>query len=63
MAQSYLGPDVMIIAAMLYDRATRGHIHKIYFLAIPWVIAVQSISSAVYHWAGWMPLARWMIGY
>lgn len=62
-AQSYLGPDVMILAAMLYDRVTRGGVHAVYFLALPWIFAVQSITSAIYHWSGWMPLAIRMIGH
>ena len=63
MAQSYLGPDLIILAAMAYDRVTRGRVHAVYFIALPWTLAVQAITSAVYHWSGWVPLAQWMIGY
>ena len=63
MAQSYLGPDAMILAAMIYDRVARGRIHPVYFMAVPWMLAVQAITSAIYHWAGWMPLAQRMIGH
>ena len=63
MAQSYLGPDVMILAAMVYDRVTRGRVHGVYFIAIPWMLAIQAITSAIYHWSGWMPLAQRMIGH
>jgi len=63
MAQAYLGADAMILAAILYDRVTRGHIHAIYFIAVPWMLAMQAITSAIYHWSGWMPLAKWMIGH
>ena len=62
-AQSYLGPDVMIAAAMAYDRLTRGRVHPVYLLAAPWILAVQAITSAIYHWSGWMPLAERMIGH
>jgi hypothetical protein len=63
MAQSYLGPDLMILAAMAYDRVTRGRVHAVFFIALPWILAVQAITSAIYHWPGWMPLAQRMIGY
>lgn len=63
MAQSYLGPDVLILAAMLYDRITRGRVHLVYWLALPWILAVQTITSAIYHWPGWMPLAERIVGF
>lgn len=62
-AQSYLGPDLMVLAAMVYDRLTRGRVHAIYFIAMPWMLAVQAFTSAVYHWSGWMPLAIKLIGH
>lgn len=62
-AQSYLGPDVMILAAMAYDRLTRGRVHPVYWIAARWILAVQAITSAIYHWDGWMPLAIRMIGH
>jgi hypothetical protein len=62
-AQSYLGPDLMILAAMLYDRVTRGRVHRIYFIGLAWMLAVQAITSAIYHWPGWMALAIRMIGH
>lgn len=63
MAQSYLGPDVMILIAMLYDRVTRGRIHPVYAIAAPWILVVQATTSGIYHWPGWMPLAQRLIGY
>lgn len=63
MAQSYLGPDAMILAAMAYDRIARGRVHAVYVIAVPWILAVQAITSAIYHWSGWMALAQRMIGH
>lgn len=63
MAQSYLGPDAMILAAIMYDRVTRGRVHAVYLIAVPWIVAVQAITSAIYHWSGWVPLALRMIGH
>jgi hypothetical protein len=62
-AQAYLGSDIMILAAILYDRATRGSVHRIYLITVPWILALQAITSAIYHWSGWVPLAQRMIGY
>ena len=63
MAQAYLGSNAMILAAILYDRMTRGRIHWVYAIAVPWILAVQAITSAIYHWSGWLPLAQRMIGH
>jgi hypothetical protein len=61
MAQTYLGSNLMILAAIIYDRVTRGRVHGVYFIAVPWMLAVQAITSAIYHWSGWMGWAQWMI--
>jgi hypothetical protein len=63
MAQAYLGSNAMILAAILYDRVTRGRVHAVYLIAVPWILAVQAFASAIYHWPGWVPLAIGMIGY
>ena len=63
MAQSYLGPDALIVAAMIHDRVTRGQVHPVFRLAVPWILAVQAITSAIYHWDGWLTLATRMIGF
>lgn len=63
MAQAYFGSNMMILAAILYDRATRGRIHAVYFITVPWILAVQAFTSAIYQWSGWMPLAQRMIGH
>lgn len=63
MAQAYLGSNAMILAAMAYDRVTRGRIHPVYLIALPWILAVEAVTSAIYHWSGWLPMAQRMIGY
>ncbi len=63
MAQAYLGSNAMIFAAMAYDRVTRGRIHPVYLLALPGILAVQAITSAIYQWSGWLPLAQKIIGH
>lgn len=61
MAQVYLGSNAMILAAILHDYLTRGRIHPVYLIAIPWILAVQFLTSAIYHWSGWLPLAERII--
>jgi hypothetical protein len=63
MAQAYLGANAMILAAMVHDRVTRGRIHPVYLIALPWILAVEAVTSAIYHWSGWLPLAQRIIGY
>jgi hypothetical protein len=63
MGQAYLGCNAMILAAMAYDQATRGRIHPVYLIALPWILAVQAVTSTIYHWSGWLPMAQWIIGY
>ena len=63
MGQVYLGSDAMLLAAILYDRVTRGRIHRVYLISLPWMFAVQAVTSAIYHWSGWLILARRMVGY
>ncbi len=62
MAQSYLGPNAMIAAAMLYVRMTRGQVHPVYWIALAWIVPIQAATSAIYQWEGWLPLATGMIG-
>ncbi len=63
MAQSYLGPNAMIAVAMIYDRMTRGQVHPVYWIALAWIVPVQMITSAIYQWDGWLPMATRMIGH
>ncbi len=59
--QLFLGPDLMILAAMAYDAATRRRIHPVYLIALPVFLALQLTSSAIYHAPNWIPIARYLI--
>ena len=61
MAQLFLGYDLMIVIAMLYDQATRGRVHPVYWVALPLLLVNQLLASALYHAPGWIPVARWLI--
>jgi len=62
-AQVYFGSNAMIITAILHDKVTRGVIHPVYLWSLPWLLAVQAVTSAIYQWSGWRPMAQWLIGY
>ncbi|MEO5492750.1 MAG: hypothetical protein ABIR08_01845 [Sphingomonas sp.] len=59
--QLFLGPDLMIVAAMAYDAATRRRIHPVYLIGLPTFLTAQLASSAIYHAPGWIPIARYLI--
>lgn len=63
LVQAYLATDLTIMGAILYDRVTRGRIHPIYFIATPCILTMQATTSAIYHWSGWLPLVRQLIGH
>lgn len=63
MAQSYAGPNALIAAGMIYDRITRGQVHPVWWLALAFIVPVQAVTSAIYHWDGWLALATRMIGF
>ena len=59
--QMFLGSDLMIVAAMAYDLATRRRIHPVYLIGLPVFVTLQLASSAIYHAPGWIPIARYLI--
>ena len=63
MAQAYLGSNLMILAAMAYDLITRRRVHPVYLIALPLMLSVEAITSAIYHWSGWLSTAQWLIGH
>ena len=63
LAQLYLGGDAIILAAVLYDVVTRKSVHPAYLVAVPWILSVQAVTSAIYHAPGWLPIARGLIGH
>ncbi len=58
----YAGFYLLAAVAMAYDFATRGHVHRVYLVAVPLVIVAQMIVSIVYHAPEWRPVARWIAG-
>lgn len=63
LAQLYVGGDAIVLAAVLYDSATRKSVHPVYLAAVPWILSVQAVTSWIYHAPAWVPVARRLIGH
>lgn len=53
---------LMVAAAALYDRTTRGRIHPVYLMAMPAFVAAHLAVSWVYHADWWPPISRAITG-
>ena len=51
-------PDLMILAGMLYDRRTRGHVHPAYKWGGGFVVGSQVVRLALLKSPVWMAVAR-----
>lgn len=59
---TYTGCNMLLAIGVGYDLITRGRPHQIYFIAIPTILAGEVVTSTVYHWPPWLPVARMLIG-
>lgn len=60
--RTFLGPDLLILLASLYDLLTRGRVHPVYSIGGPLIIAAELATSMIYHSPAWPPLVRTMLG-
>ena len=54
--------DLIIFAALAYDYATRGRIHKVYEIAVPLILLVEIATTIIYHSPRWLPVATFLVG-
>ena len=52
--------DLLIVVAMVYDKKTRGSIHRAYWIAGGALVALQVLRIPLSHTATWMAIADWM---
>lgn len=52
--------DLVIVAAMIYDRGRRGSIHPVYWVAGTGLLAVQLLRLPLSHTSAWMAVAGWL---
>ena len=55
----YLGADLIILAGILYDRMTRGGIHKVWIWGGGALVASQFLRVAIMNSEPWLAFARW----
>lgn len=55
--------DLLIVAAMLYDRKTRGKVHPAYWWSAAAVVAVQVIRVPLSTTSVWMRTTDWLLAF
>jgi len=62
LVNTYTGTDLLLLAALLYDLATRGRLHRVYEIGVPAILLCEAATSLVYHAAWWPPVAAVLVG-
>jgi len=50
---TFTGTNIILVAAMAYDVATRGRPHRAYLVGVPLLLAGELACSWIYHAAWW----------
>jgi uncharacterized membrane protein len=58
LASAWLGPTLLILSAALYDKLTRGRVHKALAIGVPLYLVAFAASIAIYWSDWWFALAR-----
>jgi len=53
--------DLLIVAAMIHDRRTRGHVHRVYWIAGGALLAVQVLRVPLSTSHAWTVIAQWVL--
>lgn len=53
---------VIMAVAILFDVLTRGRPHRVYLVAVPFMLAMQYLAATLVAWPGWKPLAASALG-
>jgi uncharacterized membrane protein YozB (DUF420 family) len=61
-AHWFTGQDLILLATVAYDLATRGRVHPVNRYGVPFLIAMQIVAIAVWHSDWWPPLGRSLMG-
>jgi uncharacterized membrane protein len=59
---TYAGTNLLLAGALGYDWATRGHLHRVYEVAVPAILAGEIATTIIYHSPQWVPIARFVVG-
>lgn len=58
----WAGPIVLVAAAAIYDRSTRGRVHPVLSLGVVALVAVYLLTSAMNQSEWWPPMAQRLLG-
>jgi hypothetical protein len=58
----YVGSDLIILAGILYDRSSRGAVHKVWLWGGGVLVLSQVLRIAIMQTEPWLAFARWMAG-
>jgi len=53
--------DLLLVAAMVHDRRTRGRVHPAYWYAGGLVLAVQVLRVPISTTSAWLRLTHWLV--
>lgn len=53
---------VVMAAAIAFDVATRGRPHRVYWIGVPFMLAMQFLAASLVLWPGWKPFAAGALG-
>jgi hypothetical protein len=53
--------NLLLVAAMIHDRRTRGRVHRVYWIAGAVLVAVQVLRVPLSTSPGWLAIARWVV--
>lgn len=53
--------DLLIVAGMIHDRRTRGHVHRVYWIAGAAVLAVQVLRVPISSTSAWTQVTTWLL--
>ena len=59
---TYAGTNLLLAGALGYDWLTRGHLHRVYEIGVPAILAGEIATTLIYHAPGWIPIARFVVG-
>ena len=55
---TFTGTNLFLLAAVIFDRVTRGQLHPVLRMGVPALLASELVVSWIYHAPGWLPIAR-----
>lgn len=59
---TFTGTNLLLLAAVAYDLATRRQVNRVLMLGVPSILAGELATSYLYHAPGWLPIAQAIIG-